>query len=638
MINNNLKVDITINLIYFKSRKEIKNLLKLINASLENNSQTFYLALYYMDLVFTNKNFIESYNKFYFSENQDNPSNREYLMFSLACLIIASKYNENDPHIPNIISFTNLCSFHSKSLYNFKVEELFVAEIFILKLLEYKLNYYTLYHYVVFFFAHGLFFLDNKKKYDQKVIKKILENIYIHSREILDIFLDDEKFIEYSIGDNNYLTSIQIIIFILKKELKENYSENNNVFNFFFNLNKDYTNDIVNDKINEIYEKITKKEENKKNKKYSNIMPSNPGPNIYKNVNNKIIPTKNLKNNQLNENINNKKLDSSYNLNKLYFKTYYYFPKDSSGKPLDQKLKSDNATKNKILKKANYFDNYIESYKNHSTKKNKNSHNSMEYNNKNQSIIYKSILNNTTNKNNNIANNTKNNSKLDKVFSNLHYCYFNGAKNIRKNASSLETKNPKNTYSRNFYLKNTNTSQIVLETKNNNNKNDNIDNKNLDNDNIIEKTKKVFEKINNKSNSMEKNFSFNKIDKIDKLKTGIININFINHNENNNINLFVNYQNPSKNIFSYNQKINGIDPNKNYSSIGYLNSKFVNSSAEKFTNKNFKNFRYGNINDLGTFFDYSKNNKYENIDSSAKDFKTRLLLNNFSKFSRSKKY
>ena len=106
--------------------------------------------------------------------------------------------------------------------------------------------------------------------------------------------------------------------------------------------------------------------------------------------------------------------------------------------------------------------------------------------------------------------------------------------------STHQTKNPKNIYSRNFYLKNTNTSQIVLETKNNNNKNDNIDNKNLDNDNIIEKTKKVFEKINNKSNSMEKNFSFNKIDKIDKLKTGIININFINHNENNNINLFVN--------------------------------------------------------------------------------------------------
>lgn len=629
MISNNPKLDTTTNLTYFECRKDIKNLLKLINVSLENNSQTFFLALYYMDSVFTNKNFLEIYNKFYSPENQKNPSNKEYLMFSLACLIIATKYNENDPHVPNIIGFTNLCSFHSNSLYNFKVEELFETEVFILKLLEYKLNYYTLYHYIVFFFVHGLFFI-NDKKFEQNITQKTLENIYIRLRGILDNFLDDEKNIEYSIGNNNYLTAIQIITFVLKNELKSDNSETNNIFNTYYDIDKEYSNDIINNKINEIYENIKQKEEDKKNNETINIMPSNSGPNINKNDNNKLISTNNCRYDQLNKNKNNKKLNNNNYLNKLYFKTYYYFPNDPS-----QKLKSDIANKNKILKNANCFDNYTEFYKNRTNKKNQNSCKLLEYNNKNRSI-YKNVFNNNTNKNYNIFNDVKNNSKLDKIFSNLHYCYFNNSKNVRKNISNLEAKNSKSYYSRNLSLKNIFPSKIDSETKYS--KNESMDYGDLVCDNIIEKTKKVFDKTNNKSNSMEKNLNYNKIDKIDKIKTGIININLINHSENNNINLFVNCQNPTKNIFSLNKKPNEIDSNKNYTYLGYLNTKVANNSAEKYVNKNLKNFHFDNINNLGTFFDYSKRKRYENIDSSANDFKIRILLNKYGKFPRTKKY
>ena len=41
------------NKLYFSRRKELKNLMKSINSYLDNNSQSYFLTIYYMDLTFT---------------------------------------------------------------------------------------------------------------------------------------------------------------------------------------------------------------------------------------------------------------------------------------------------------------------------------------------------------------------------------------------------------------------------------------------------------------------------------------------------------------------------------------------------------------------------------------------------------
>jgi hypothetical protein len=43
------------NRIYFSRRKQLKNLMKTINSYIDFNSQTYFLMLYYMDIIFTHK-------------------------------------------------------------------------------------------------------------------------------------------------------------------------------------------------------------------------------------------------------------------------------------------------------------------------------------------------------------------------------------------------------------------------------------------------------------------------------------------------------------------------------------------------------------------------------------------------------
>ena len=41
---------------------------------------------------------------------------------------------------------------------------------------------------------------------------EILEKIYIQSREIMNSFIEDDNNIKYILGDENYFTSIQILL------------------------------------------------------------------------------------------------------------------------------------------------------------------------------------------------------------------------------------------------------------------------------------------------------------------------------------------------------------------------------------------------------------------------------------------
>ena len=109
---NKIDLNIERNRIYFSRRKELKSLMKSVNSHIDNNSQSLFLTLYYMDIIFTHKDLEKVfYSHFYIYNSYESPNNiqmNDYALLSLACLIIASKFNENDHHVTKISSYIRL--------------------------------------------------------------------------------------------------------------------------------------------------------------------------------------------------------------------------------------------------------------------------------------------------------------------------------------------------------------------------------------------------------------------------------------------------------------------------------------------------------------------------------------------------
>lgn len=98
--------------------KELKDLMKSINSYLDNNSQSYFLTLYYMDSIFTNPNlermFFSHFSSWTSYTTYNDIQMNNYVLLSLACLVVASKFNENDPHVPTMSSFIRLLYEYSK--------------------------------------------------------------------------------------------------------------------------------------------------------------------------------------------------------------------------------------------------------------------------------------------------------------------------------------------------------------------------------------------------------------------------------------------------------------------------------------------------------------------------------------------
>ena len=87
------------NKIYFENRNDLKMLIRFINSGLDKNSSTYFLALLYMDYIFDNYSIKDIFNLC-------NPYSFEtYVLISLVCLVIASKFNEKNPHVPDLNGF-----------------------------------------------------------------------------------------------------------------------------------------------------------------------------------------------------------------------------------------------------------------------------------------------------------------------------------------------------------------------------------------------------------------------------------------------------------------------------------------------------------------------------------------------------
>ncbi len=542
-----------------------------INRKLDFNSQTFFLSLLFMDKIFSLENLkIENEN--------------DYYLYSLCCLIIASKFNENDPHIPDLNSYIKIFNEVSKIQFNFSRDEIRNGEVIILRLLKYKLNYYSIYHFLVFFFVHGIVFefsfkkieKINKNYFSQKTY---LEKIYILSRELLDLLVEDTNNFEIFNINNNYLIAAIILIFSIEKTLKINLENNENVFvNIYkLNLNIDEYKTIQN-KIDEIYnEKI-----------------QNKSPRIFtSNINNNNKETTSYKKRTIktnNENIENKtsnKIIISPN-NRIYIDSGHYYQTNndnfnnntfvrlhSSNNFINPKLNSDNKLNNNDNKEKIKKDNYYISSKKRAFSSNKNENYYTGYK-VNNTIHYENLSNNNLGNIGFASDGIKESSQL------IRNEFLNNGNNLWRNSKkngSFKTKSLSN-----FYKK------IVP-------------------DDILDKTKAIFDKTNKQNNLRNDNYNlinnYNNIPNINGTGNTII------INNNININKYIDKKNINEIYPSYNNyKING--GIKNYDNRNYFNNNLTGIQQRYGYFGTYYDYGYESIKNNNTTTGYSNYNNYYN--------------------------
>jgi len=200
---------------YILNRTSLFSLIRKISNKMGFKSQTYFLSIYYLDILFSKNKKIEC----------------NYKTLGLACLLLSAKYIENDPYVPNLPSFIKAYNIVVGYKYIISVTDLFYAEVLTCKMLGYKLNYYTIYDFDSFFFGHGIIKMEqirdlnngnlakNKNNYEVNtfnsiIIRQILEKIYRKSRHYLELIINNSKIcLKYN--------SLIISIYIMKKSIEE---------------------------------------------------------------------------------------------------------------------------------------------------------------------------------------------------------------------------------------------------------------------------------------------------------------------------------------------------------------------------------------------------------------------------------
>ena len=672
MILSNRELDISktensFHNIYFISiRNDIITLLKKINSSFENSSSTYYLSLFYVDNIFNLPDFNEYLKKYYKYEYQ---TKKIYIILSVCCLIISTKFNENDPHFPGAYNFLGLCNKFTNNNYIIQINDLTEGEIIILKFLKYKLNYYSVYNFLVFFFGHGIIADNSFEKYknhNNYDKKQILEKIYILSREILDLLNNDcsKENIEL-LNKNNYITAAIILNYsienILGIVLDNNNIKESNAFMEYYNIKLDnkikesISNIIKNIYANRDSNKINN-EKNKKNKTfrytYSTLLLNNKkkqfnnylNNNYQKEKNNYIINT--ITYYQSPDYNNIQKIDNSHRYFYNNKKIYLNYGKNDE---LNNNKKNNNKKNNNELKKS-YSMNHLQNKKlsadnNHNFQIRNNylkEDNTYNYN-YNSNYNYLNINKNYSNNKNIFIEDKDINNYLSNEIINNNKSSNNKYISLKKNISFKEQKGPslnKNQYyydnnkiksnNNNYYLQNiistpneplttTNNKRLKLIHKNvgfSFNNNFNIK-KNINNsksktkekaslyDDVIEKTKKIFNMNDKNTIIINNNININNF--VDKTK---YNDNYYQRTKNHNL---------SNNNYYYDLNLNKINNIMNFNNKKDANRKKNFNYNRNFNNGGFDNFNNNlksnraidilkrNNNYINTYYDYSKN-------------------------------
>ena len=199
---------------YIISRSSLFSLIRKISNKMGFKSQTYFLSIYYLDILFLKNKKIDC----------------NFKTLALACLLLSAKFIENDPCVPSLAEFIKVYNNVVGYKYIISATDLFYAEVLACKMLGYKLNYYTIYDFDSFFFGHGIIKIEqlrelnndnylsgNNFEINEKnsiYIKKILEKIYRKSRHYLEMIVNNSNIcLKYN--------SLLISIFIMKKSVEE---------------------------------------------------------------------------------------------------------------------------------------------------------------------------------------------------------------------------------------------------------------------------------------------------------------------------------------------------------------------------------------------------------------------------------
>ena len=191
---------------YLALRNDLFDLIKKISDKMGFKSQTYFLSIYYFDILF--------------SQNKKTDCN--YNILGLACLLIASKHCENDPAVPELKYFIKIYNNIIGSKNSISISDLFYSEVMACKMLNHKLNYYTVYDFNSFFFIHNIVKLEqlndlynDNDRYSMKFSSKkfkIMEKIYKKSRYYLDHLIHSPISLKYN--------SVLLSIYIMKKSIE----------------------------------------------------------------------------------------------------------------------------------------------------------------------------------------------------------------------------------------------------------------------------------------------------------------------------------------------------------------------------------------------------------------------------------
>lgn len=229
------------NLNYFLTkRRKIISLIRDIHYKLNFNKETFYTAVYYFDIICNKLISEESYS----FENFD------FKNLLISCLIISSKFCDNDPNIPNIKEylitdrdrkFNRPNDFQDPNREEIRIIKEF--EVNALRKLGYKLNYSSPYHYIKFFYCFGFIFKKDFQYFKyilflskEKNLEKNEDNEIFQEENLLEDFY---FFVEYAYKKCEeiiYLITLDEEFFVLSQKNNKEIEGDLNEKDFLFEI------------------------------------------------------------------------------------------------------------------------------------------------------------------------------------------------------------------------------------------------------------------------------------------------------------------------------------------------------------------------------------------------------------------
>ena len=343
--NNNSFLNINID--YILNRSSLFSLIHKISNYIGFKSQTYFLSTYYLDIIF--------------SQNKNLQINLDLKILSLACLLLAAKFVENDQNVPNLPSFVTVFNSVLRSRQGVRYcgggrgfiseKELVFAEVYTCKLLKYKLNYFSVYDFDSFFFGHGIIKIEQLKELSNDInnndlnganldlnqnsiyIRKILEKIYRKSRYYLDVIINNANIcLRYS--------SLIISVAIMKKSVEEILIKEQKVKEYDLVKFKEKASKCFKEIMQDLYQIDYESMDDYKNLIIDSELNKIFETKVYNNINLNIYNTnyKRLKDKDNIENINNNRykniLNKSINGNNLFFKKLNHVNKLNINKSL----------------------------------------------------------------------------------------------------------------------------------------------------------------------------------------------------------------------------------------------------------------------------------------------------------------